>query len=69
MHTIQNIRTAIISLQCVLDLLTDVISDLYHFVNPITKRHSPIISDEFNDIVSRNTEVNHRNLTLKCFGL
>ena len=35
----------------------DVISDLYHYVNPKTNQKSPMISDEVYEIVQRNSEV------------
>lgn len=53
----------------------DVMEDLYNYVNPLNKRHSPMISKELLEIVLENKAVRHFKLydflslfnLLKCF--
>lgn len=40
--------------------VTDVMEDLYNYVNPLNKKHSPMISKETLDIVLENKDVSHR---------
>lgn len=40
-------------------LFVDVMEDLYNYVNPLNKRHSPMISKETLDIISENKAVRH----------
>lgn len=37
----------------------DVMEDLYNYVNPLNKRHSPMISKETLDLVLENKGVSH----------
>lgn len=37
----------------------DVMEDLYNYVNPLNKRHSPMISKETLDIVTENKAVSN----------
>lgn len=37
----------------------DVMEDLYNYVNPLSNRHSPMISKETFDIVLENKDVSH----------
>ncbi len=37
----------------------DVMEDLYSYVNPLNKRHSPMISKETLDLVLENKAVSH----------
>lgn len=37
----------------------DVMEDLYNYVNPLNKHHSPMISKETFDIVLENKAVRH----------
>ena len=38
-------------------LFSDVIHDLYHYINPKTNNHSPLISKELYDLVMENKDV------------
>lgn len=40
-------------------LCTDVMVELYNYVNPLNKRHSPMISKETLDIILENKAVSH----------
>lgn len=40
-------------------LCTDVMEELYNYVNPLNKRHSPMISKETLDIILENKAVSH----------
>lgn len=44
-------------------LFSDVMDDLYKWVNPKTKKHSPMISKEIHEIILRNADVSleHEN--------
>ena len=39
--------------------VSDVMDDLYNWVNPKTKKHSPMISKETHTIILNNAEVNY----------
>ncbi len=47
-----------LSNQFIYSTCTEVMSDLYHHVNPTTRCHSPIISREVFDLILQNAEVN-----------
>jgi hypothetical protein len=36
--------------------VADVVEDLYHYVNPLNKRHSPMVAKETLDIVLENKD-------------
>lgn len=44
---------------------TDVMEDLYNYVNPLNKCHSPMISKETLDIILENKAVSH----ICCFKM
>ena len=40
--------------------LTDVMTDLYNYVNPKNGKHSPLISKETHEIIMNNADVSER---------
>lgn len=40
-----------------MNLFSDVATQLFEYVNPRTGRHSPMVSESFHDIVMRNADV------------
>lgn len=48
-------------------ILLAVMEDLYNFVHPVTKRHSPMISKETYDIIMKNAEVRERQIVHPLF--
>ncbi len=46
--------------------ITDVMEDLYNYVNPLNGRHSPMVSKETLDIVLANKDVSMMCLFMIC---
>lgn len=46
--------------------ITEVMEDLYNYVNPLNSRHSPMISKETLDIVLANKDVSMMCLCMIC---